>query len=435
MTDPGGPAFESRAADWLSYDAALERVLAAARPTEEIEVPLAEAPGRALARDLHARASLPPWDNSAMDGYAVRKEDVLGATASEPVRLRVVGQALAGARDPGRVEAGRAVRIMTGAPVPAGADSVVRVEHTDGEAEPGWVRIHDDGDAGGNVRPGGQDMREGDRVLPAGATIHPGTVGVLAALGLDRVPTRRAPVVAVLATGDELLGPDAYDEVRAGRGIPESNGPMLAAAVEAAGGVARLLPTAPDDPDALRRLLVEAAAADAVVTIGGASMGEADLVKRVLDEIGYRPDFWRARIRPGSPVSLGYLSREGRDVPVFGLPGNPASAFVTFEVFVRPFLRRSTGHAQLRRRRVRCRASEPLSAPAELTYFLRVRLDDDLRARLAGPQSSGLVRTLGAVDGLAVVPPDVARVEPDEEVDVMLLDGSGWPDGFRPGAP
>ncbi|MEQ8329138.1 MAG: molybdopterin molybdotransferase MoeA [Longimicrobiales bacterium] len=426
------PDFESRTPDWLSYEDALARVLAAARTGPTERVPLDRADGRALAEDLHASATLPPWDNSAMDGYAVRADDVGGASSATPVSLRVVGSVRAGAPPAGRVEPGQAVRIMTGAPLPPGADSVVRVEDTDGEAgQDGRVVVLLDRDAGRNVRPGGEDMEVGDRVLVAGSTVHAGTVGVLAALGVTEVPVVRRPVVAILATGDELRPPERYDEVRAGAGIPESNGPMLAAAVRAAGGEPRLLPVAPDEPDALRSRLAEARASDVLVTIGGASMGEADLVKRVLDDLGFDLSFWRATIRPGSPVSFGFLPAgpgpDATPLPVFGLPGNPSSAFVTFEIFVRPFLRRAGGHGACLRRRVRCVAEERLSAPAGLTYFLRVEVRDGPAGvplvRPAGPQGSGLVSGLGRAHGLAVVGPEAEGVEPGQEVDVILLDG------------
>jgi molybdopterin molybdotransferase len=316
------------------------------------------------------------------------------------------------------------VRIMTGAPLPDGADSVVRREDTDEESAPDRVVIHSDRDAGRNIRPGGQDMRAGDLVLDAGATITPGVVAVLAALGRVDVPVRPRVSAAILATGDELRSATRYDDVRAGVGIPDSNGPMLAAAVRAAGGLPTLLGSVPDDRGAVVEALERAKDADVLITIGGASMGEADLVKRALESVGFDLDFWRVRMRPGSPFSFGQLHREGRPQPVFGLPGNPASAFVTFELFVRPFLLRSGGHQRVARQTITCRAGEHLKGAEGLTLFTRVRIDASTSpptVRITGPQSSGLVSGLAHADGLAVIPEGRASAPEGSMVDVILL--------------
>lgn len=433
----GSPTrFESRAADWLSAPEALRRILDAAIPGASETVPTSEALGRALAEDLTATATLPPWDNAAMDGYAVRSADIRGAAPGNPVVLTVVGAIHAGAPPAVAVDAGHAVRIMTGAPVPPGADTVVRVEDTDAEADTGSVRILDHRDARRNVRPAGQDMALGDRMLSPGDPIHAGTVGVLYAMGRDRVSCTRRPVVAILSTGNELRGPDRYEDVQSGLAVPESNGPMLAAAVAAAGCVPRYLGVAADEPGDIRRRLEDARDADVVITVGGASMGEADLVKRVLDQMSFELDFWRARVRPGSPVSFGHLpgGEDSPSQPVFGLPGNPASSFVTFELFVRPFLRRVAGHARPHRPVVPCVAGERLHAPPGKLYALRVRVDATAsppRAIPTGPQSSGLVQSMAIADGLALVAEDADGVDVGEPVDVMLLDGGN----FRRDAP
>jgi molybdopterin molybdotransferase len=398
--------------------------MAAAEPLLPEQLPLDAVLGRALAEDVVAEATLPPWTNSAMDGYAVRAADIAGASRATPVTLRVVDRVRAG-EPPGRaVGPGEATRIMTGGALPAGADSVVRVEDTDREAEAGVVRVLDDRDAGQNLRPAGQDMKRGEKLLERGHSITPGSIGVLAAAGRSAALIHRRPRVAVLTTGDELRGPDRFDEVRAGRGVPNSNGPMVAAMVRAAGADVVPLGNASDDPVDLRARLDAAHTADVLVTLGGASMGEADLVKRVLDRMEYRPGFWRVRMRPGSPFGFGWLLRGARQQPTFTLPGNPTSAFVTFEVFVRPFLRRMAGHAESTRRRVTCRATEPISAPARLTYFLRVEVAGsgrDLTARLTGPQGSGLVSGLARAGGLAVIDEDSQGVPEGGDVTVMLL--------------
>jgi len=416
--------FESRTADWLGVTEALERVMAAASPLLPEQRPLEAILGRALAEDVVAEATLPPWTNSAMDGYAVRAADITGASRAAPVTLRVVESVRAG-EAPGRsIAEGEATRIMTGAPVPPGADSVVRVEDTDRERTSGAVQVLDDRDAGQNLRPAGQDMRRGEKLLGRGHSITPGTIGVLAATGRSAAVVHRQPRVAVLTTGDELRGPDRFEDVRAGRGVPNSNGPMIFAMAVAAGAEAVSLGNATDDAADLRARLDSANDADVLVTLGGASMGEADLVKRVLDGMGYRPDFWRVRMRPGSPFGFGWLPRGSRQQPTFTLPGNPTSAFVTFEVFVRPFLRRLAGHSDVTRRRIVCRAAEPIRAPARLTYFLRVELvgsAGETSARLTGPQGSGLVSGLARAGGLAVIDEEASGVDEGGDVLVMLI--------------
>ena len=416
--------FESRPADWLGVTEAQERVMAAAAPLLPERVDLHACLGRALAEDVVAEATLPPWANSAMDGYAVRASDIAGASRAAPVTLRVVGRVRAGESPDRTIVDGEATRIMTGAPIPPGADSVVRVEDTDREATSGYVVVLDGRDAGQNLRPAGQDMRRGEHLLGRRSSITPGSIGVLAAAGRESALVHRRPRVAVLTTGDELRDPTGFHDVIAGRGVPNSNGPMIAATASDAGAEALSLGNASDDPDDLRARLDSARGADVLVTIGGASMGEADLVKRVLDAMGYRPDFWRVRMRPGSPFGFGWLPRDAGLQPTFTLPGNPTSAFVTFEVFVRPFLRRLAGHADAVRRHVICRAAEPIRAPARLTYFLRVEISGsghDLAARLTGPQGSGLVSGLARAGGLAVIDEESPGVEEGGEVLVMLI--------------
>jgi molybdenum cofactor synthesis domain-containing protein len=313
---------------------------------------------------------------------------------------------------------------MTGAPVPPGADSVIRVEDTDAEARAGFVVIHDDRDASHNVRPAGQDMRPRELLLARGHTVSPGSIGVLAAAGVADVPVHRPAHVAILTTGDELRGPDRFDDVRSGKGIPDSNGPMLAAMVAEAGARPVRLPIAEDDAGVLAERIADATEADVLITVGGASMGEADLVKRVLDGMGYEPDFWRVRMRPGSPVGFGWLPRGSTRQPVFSLPGNPASAFVTYEVFVRPFLRRLGGHGGTERRRIACRTSTAIRTPAGLTYFLRVAIDGaahEASVRLTGSQGSGLVSGLARTEGLTIIDESISGLEEGDEVTVMLI--------------
>lgn len=419
--------FEIRTPDWLALDEARRRVLALAEPLETERATLEEALGRALAEPIAATATLPPWDNSAMDGYAVRAEEVSGASPGAPVVLPVAGVVHAGDVPSRPLEPGSAVRIMTGAPLPPGADSVVRAEDTDREATAGTVRILKDRDCGHNVRPAGQDTVVGDRVLERGESIGPGTVGVLAALGCTDVLVHRRALVSVVVTGNELRTPDRYDEVRSGMGVPESNGPMIAAQIASIGGIARRQGVAPDEAEALRGLLTAGLDADALITVGGASTGEADLVKGVLDGMEFQQEFWRVRMRPGSPFGFGWIERDEGPLPVFSLPGNPASAFVTFEMFVRPFLLRLMGHLRIHRRTLRCVAGTELRTPGRLTYVLRVQLDSTHAPPLAmpvGPQGSGLVRSLSAAQGLGMIPEDVEDVAEGGSLDVILLDDS-----------
>lgn len=457
--------FENLEADWLSVHEALDRILAHAGPLPVTELDLGDAPGHVLARTLEARVTLPPWDNSAMDGYAVAGSDVTGASTEDPVELPVSAVVRAGDDAPARLAPGTAIRIMTGAPVPDGADTVIRVEDTDAEEESEErVRIFSDRDVGGNVRPAGRDARAGEILVPGGTSLAAGQVAVLASQGYARVPVHRRPRVDLLPNGDELAALADFDEVMAGRAVPESNGPTLAAAARAAGAEPRILPIARDEPESILRRLDEARDTDVLVTMGGASMGEADLLKRVLADRGYELDFWRVRIRPGSPLSLGFLPREGASpggghaggkgegrsgraprgadghegrnpssgaLPVFGLPGNPGSAYVTFQLFVRPFLLALAGHRRTHRPTVRARSAEGMESPARLTHFFRVRLDEEedggWTAHLTGPQGSGLVQSLSRADGLAVVPEGIERVEPGDQVKVILLgDGPGW---------
>jgi len=424
------PDFESRAGDWLPIEEALERVLSHASPLPAEVVPLEEAFGRALTRDVLAPAQLPPWDNSAMDGYAVRGADVAGATKEQPAVLTVAGVVHAGARFEGTLEHAQAVRIMTGCEVPEGADTVIRVEDTDREeTNAGSLCIYSDRDRGRHVRPAGQDWSEGAVALAAGVRIGPGQTAVLAAARVSMVSVHSRPTVAILASGNELV--DLESPSLDAHGIPESNSHYASAAVRAAGGTPIRLGIARDDRADIQEHLARAADADVLVTLGGASMGEGDLFKTILEDLGLQLEFWRVNIRPGSPMSFGRLPREdGRVQAVFGLPGNPASTFVTFELFVRPFLLALGGHTRLGRPTVSAAAAVDLTTSQDLTGFLRVRLSSsgtELEASPTGPQSSGLVGSLGAADGLAIIPAGVTVIPRGAPVDVMLLDD---PRGF-----
>jgi molybdopterin molybdotransferase len=382
-------------------------------------VSVREAAGRVLAEDARSPLALPPWDNASMDGYAVRGEDVRGASATSPVVLSVVATIPAGSSTTRTLAAGEAMRIMTGAPLPAGADSVIRVEDTDaGESS---VRLFADRDVMRNVRPRGEDIAKGAVAVSSGTELYPGHVGLLASVGCATVRVYRRPRVAVLASGDELVEVERFNEVLSGDGakIVTSNSYSLEAAVRQAGAEPLSLGTVGDDPVALRERL-EKCDCDLLVTTGGVSVGAFDFTRNVLAELGVTLRFWRVRIRPGAPVGFGML----RGTPWLGLPGNPVSTLVTFELFARPAIRKMQGHSLLFRRTVRVRLAEAVTIAAPLTHFLRADVqpaDDGFVARLTGPQGSGLLSSMARANALLIVPPERTRVEAGEFVDAMLL--------------
>lgn len=403
----------------LTVAEAVARITGGISPLAPERLPLLDAVGRVLATPAVASYTLPHWDNSAMDGYAVRGSDILGASAQSTVRLRVLETVAAGGFPTVGVGPGQATRIMTGAPVPDGADSVVRVEDTDGGTE--VVVIRDARDRHKNIRPRGEDFVAGQTVIDAGTPILPAQVGVLASLGQGIVEVHRAPVVAILGSGDELVDLDRFHEVLAGRRIVTSNSYSLAALVRQHGGVPRVLGNAGDTPEALRALLERARDADLIVTSAGASVGEFDYTKAVLASLGASLDFWRVRMRPGAPIGFGALG----GVPWIALPGNPVSAMVTFDLFVRPVIRRLLGHTRLFRRPLSVVAEEPMAIGARLTHFLRgiVRVRDDasLGARLTGPQGSGILTSMSRANALLVVPEERPRIEPGEVLHALPL--------------
>src|SRR5690242_20767423 len=343
-----------------------------------------------------------------MDGYAARAADVRGAAAEHPVRLRVVGTVAAGQRAARDVGSGDAMRIMTGAPVPEGADSVVRVEDTDGGTDE--VLVRDDRDAGRNVRMRGEDVQPGTPVLRAGTVIGAAQLGVLASVGCVRPRVHRRPRVAILATGDELVPIERFDEVLAGDRIVSSNSYALAAAVGEAGGEPVPLGIAPDDAHQIASRLEAARGCDMILTSGGVSVGAFDFTRDVVQRLGGSLEMWRVRMRPGAPLGFGMLF----GVPWLGLPGNPVSALVTFELFARPLVRTLGGHRRPHRRTIDVVTAETIHLAAPLTHFLRATVErgDDAvpQARLTGSQSSGMLTSMARADALLVVPPEPATV-------------------------
>jgi molybdopterin molybdotransferase len=400
---------------------------ARALPTESLS--LDAAAGRVLGEDVNATVWLPPWDNASMDGYAVLAEDVRGARDDHPVRLRVTGTVAAGQRAQQGVHRGEAMRIMTGAPMPEGADSVVRVEDTDAGARE--VLVKDDRDAARNVRPRGEDVRPGAPVLRAGTVIGAAQLGVLASVGHAAPRVYRRPRVAILATGDELVPVEQFDEVRAGERIVSSNSYSLAAAVREAGGEPIPLGIAPDDARVIASRLESARGCDMILTSGGVSVGDFDFTRDVIRELGGSIAMWRVRMRPGAPLGFGTLF----DVPWLGLPGNPVSALVTFELFARPLLRTLAGYRQPHRRTVDVVTAQPIHLAAPLTHFLRATVEssDDAvpLARLTGSQSSGMLTSMAHADVLLVVPAEPPKVPAGSRVRAIPLgDGAGHTDRF-----
>lgn len=416
----------------LRLEEARDRMLHGVEPLPAELVGLEDALGRVLAEPIDSRLTLPPWDNSAMDGFAVRADDVAGADEETPVRLRVTGEVAAGHAPEGAVAQGTAMRILTGGMLPPGADAVVPVEDTDAPqgvaALPESVAIRRSAAAGAHVRTAGSDLREGDRLLESGASLTPQALAVIAASGHGSVCVRRRPRVAVIATGDELV--PAGQPVGPAQ-IPDSNSVSLAAQALDAGAEVIRMGVAPDDADeVMARFRSAIASADVVVASGGVSVGAHDLVKDAFERLG-RMELWRVAIQPGKPLAFALAKRDdGTTVRLFGLPGNPVSGFVTFELFVRPVLRRLGGHADLGGRQViRARLTDPVvSSPGRRT-FVRVRLapdpanDGGWTAGLAGGQGSHVLSALAQADGLAVVPEDVESLPAGAVVDVMRLDG------------
>lgn len=402
-----------------SVEETVGRILADISPVELETVALRDALGRVLARDVKSPVALPPWDNASMDGYAVRSDDVREARANAPVMLPVLETVAAGSRPTQAVRAGTAIRVMTGAPVPSGADSVVRVEDTDRGIE--RVAIRDARDAGRNVRPRGEDLREGSLAVGAGTTLGPAQLGVLASVGAARLEVHRAPRVAVLTTGDELVDVDRFDEVRAGDRIVSSNSYTLRAAVQAAGGAVLDLGISPDDPAEMRARLASAAGCDLVITSGGVSVGDFDYTKSVVESLGGTLTLSRVRMRPGAPLTFGSIG----GLPWIGLPGNPVSSMVTFELFVRPTIRKLRGERLLFRRAVDVRVAERVTIAAPLMHFLRAVVSTDERgelvARLTGPQGSGLLTSMSLANALVIVPPTRPEIEAGEAVKAILF--------------
>ena len=399
----------------LSVEEARKRVLAAVGMVEVEETPLIDALGLTLAEDAVARDSIPPFDNSAMDGYAVRSADVSCASRDNPVELEVLGDLAAGYAAEVSVGRGQALRIMTGAPMPAGADAVVPVEMT--RAQGDRVLVLDCVSEGNNVRRAGEDVKLGETVLATGTAIGPAELGMLASLGYPRPRCFRRARVGIVSTGDELVGVE--EELAPGK-IRDSNSYTLFGMVREAGAEPLRLGVVRDDAALLEKTILDnLERVDLFITSGGVSVGDYDMVKDVLGKLG-EMNFWKVGMRPGKPQAFGHIGGK----PLFGLPGNPVSVMVSFEQFVRPAILKMMGRRDIFRPQVTAVLDAPLGRKAGRTEFIRVVAEwreGRYHARPTGPQGSGILRSMVLGNALAVLPEEVGRLEPGVEVTVQLL--------------
>lgn len=410
-------------ADLLSVDLALEKILATIQPLSTETIPLASSLGRILAQDVIANVNLPPFPNSSMDGFAVRAADITNANPNTPVSLNLVADIPAGTMSTTVIREGQAARIMTGAPLPEGANAVIPVESTDANWKPGSdetlppaVSIHRSVKSGDYVRWAGEDIHSGETIAQKGVMLRPAEIGLFASIGQAQVCVFRQPRVAILSTGDELV--DIGDELTPGK-IRDSNGYTLAALVTESGGIPFKIPTARDTLDDVRRRFKEALEQqpDLILSSAGVSVGAFDVVRSIIDELG-RVEFWKINLRPGKPLSFGQVG----GIPFFGLPGNPVSAMVTFDVFVRPTLLQM-GHRNNDAVHIQAVTGEDITSDGRRSY-VRVKLkreNDQWVARTTGTQSSGALSSMMLADGLMVIPEEIKFLPAGSTLPVRLL--------------
>ena len=415
----------------ISVDQALDKILSYVDVLEAEDSPILDCLGQVLAEDVYSHLNVPPLDNSAMDGYAVRSGDTRGATRQSPRFLQVIGTVSAGSIAECEVGPGTAVRIMTGAPVPKGADSVVMFEDTDEPRRHGVsteIGILREVEPGLNIRRAGEDITRGSIVLTRGTVLRPSEVGVLASLGRTTVKVIRRPVVAILATGDELV--DIAQPLPAGK-IYNSNTYSLAALVQRYGGIPKILGIARDSEDSVVARLRHGLDADMLLTTGGVSAGDYDVVKDVLAKQG-EITFWTVRMKPGKPLAFGIIKGVGkagvaRNIPHLGLPGNPVSSMVTFEMFVRPAILKMMGKKNLTKPTVEAVVEDSVVNRDRRRIFTRViveKRNGQYFARLTGPQGSGILTSMALANGLMIIPEDKTRVVAGDIVRVIMLDWS-----------
>jgi molybdopterin molybdotransferase len=406
----------------LRVGEASERILSEIRSLAPEKVSLRSALGRVCAEDILATVTMPPWSNSSMDGYAVRSADITAVMKGEVVTLRVVGTIAAGDPADRPLKRGQAMRIMTGAPVPGGADTVIRKEDTDGGSVK--VQIREARDVWKNIRQAGEDFQRGDVLARRGMPIRPALIGVLASAGVGKVSVFRRPRVALISSGNELVDIDDFEEVVAGRRIVSSNSYTLDALTRVAGGVPVDLGIAADTRASLKKKLEAAGDCDLIITSAGVSVGDLDHTRDVFAALGGKQIFWKVKMRPGAPLAFGML----KGVPWIGVSGNPVSAMVSFELFVRPALRKMQGYTSFFRRTVTVTLEEEVKIAARLTHFLRAwvtrKEDGTLTARLTGLQSSGALTSMAKANALLIVPETSPTVAKGAQLKALVLDQS-----------
>ncbi len=399
----------------IEVSTALKQILEQIPVLGKERINILSALGRVLAEDIVAPRHIPPWPNSAMDGYAVKAADIKGASPNRPITLKVIADLPAGQIFKGLVGPKEAIRIMTGAPIPEGTDTVVPVEDTEKDGES--VRIFKDIGRGENIRLAGEDVKQGEQIFSAGTILQPAHIGMLASCQRAFIYVYQKPRVAILSTGDELI---EIDEPWAEGKIVNSNAYSLTSQVKMCGAEPILLGIARDRLDDLLAKIKQGLLADILITSGGVSVGDYDLVKEMLRQLG-QINFWKVAMRPGQPLAFGLMAGK----PLFGLPGNPVSSMVSFEQFVRPAILKMSGHIKLFRPTILAELGEDLEKKAGLRHFIRCRLkreDDKIIATTTGEQGSGMLSSMVKAQGLLVLPPEVTKARAGERVKVMLLD-------------
>jgi molybdopterin molybdotransferase len=400
----------------ISVEEALQQILEVIVPLGQEKVNILDSLGRVIGEDIYANRNIPPKDNSAMDGYAVRWEDTRGASATNPIFLNVIEDIPAGTIPQKSIAAGEASRIMTGAPIPVGANAVVRVEDTTKVGQ--GARVFIEAKEGQDIRFAGEDVREGEVVIYQGDVIRPAEIGMLAALGRSFVSLYQRPVIAVVATGDELVD---IDETPTPWQIISSNSYSITAQIIDCGGLPLQVGIAKDTREDLVSKFKAALRADIIVSSGGVSVGDYDLVKDVMKKVGNQMQFWQVAMRPGKPLAFG--SMDG--IPVFGLPGNPVSSMISFEQFVRPSILKMMGHKNLFRKTVRATVREDIAKKKGTKHFIRARVEcanEKYTVTSTGEQGSGILKSMVRANGLIILSENVTSVKKGDEVTVQLID-------------